>query len=68
MSDAILVFASVGIRIEQRVGWLRTGVHVRRLIGSKDLGSATEQCDMGRETPVVQGYSQGAAPSSGMSH
>ena len=33
-----------------------TGVHVRRLIGSKNLGPARRQCDMGRESPVVQRY------------
>ena len=42
-----------------------TGVHVRRLIGSKDLEPTPEQCDMGRETAVVQGYIQGMAPSTG---
>ena len=26
------------------------------------------QCDMGRETPVVQGYCQGVAPTTGMRH
>ena len=41
------------------------GVHVRRLIGSKDMEPTPEQCDMGRETAVVQGYNQGMAPSTG---
>ena len=45
-----------------------TGVHVRQLIGSKDMEPAPEQCDMGRETAVVQGYSQGMAPSTGTRH
>ena len=43
--------------------WLCTGVHVWRLIRSKDLEPATEQCNMGGETSLVQGYSQGVAPS-----
>ena len=42
-----------------------TGVHVRRLIGSKDMEPAPMQCDMGRETAVVQGYSKGIPPSTG---
>ena len=42
-----------------------TGVHVRQLIGSKDMEPTPEQCDMGRETAVVQGYNQGMAPSTG---
>ena len=32
---------------------LCVGVHVRRLIGSKDLGPAIEQRHVGREAPVV---------------
>ena len=54
--DAMLLF--VGLASFQ----FCTGVHVRQLIGSKDLEPAPEQCDMGRETAVVQGYSQGMAP------
>ena len=42
--DAILFFASASFQF-------CTGVHVRWLIGSKDLEPAYMQCDMGRETP-----------------
>ena len=44
--DAILFSASVSFQF-------CPGVHVRQLIGSKDLEPAPVQCNMGRETPVV---------------
>ena len=55
---AILLFGSASFQF-------CTGIHVRRLIGSKDMEPTPEQCDMGRETAVVQGYSQGMAPLTG---
>ena len=60
--DAILLFfRSVSFQF-------CTGVHVRRRIRSKDMEPAPVHCDMGRETAVMQGYSQGMAPSTGTRH